>query len=386
MKTYFPLLILWLLLAVSCKQNAVTVSPSADSQVLLNEAVSHRIAYSALLNIEMVDGYALCSIRDPWRSERTVMQYLLVPRDDSSWSEERQRDIEARHGQSCVLRTPLQRMTLTTSCHAWLLSQLGALDKVAVLCDTAYIHADNVRRWMRQRRADGSPMVADGGSAMMPNTEVILSAGSDAVWISPFENTASGAIGMIPVPVIYCADYMETSPLGRADWMKFYGRLVGRGEEADRLFAEVATRYTACIDSTRTAGPMLLAETPYGATWYVPGGNSTSALLYQDAGYTYPWAQDRHAGSLALSKEAVLAQAQPCDLWLVKYEAAEGEISLSQFLAGDEIYGLFKAAQTRQVWGCNTATSDLFDVTPFRPDTLLASLQNMDGKFYQLLQ
>lgn len=385
MRVYSYLLTLLLVLAASCKQKAVTIIPS-DTQPLRSETVSHRIAYSSLLDIELVDDYALCRIRDPWRSERTVMQYLLVPRQDNAWNETRQQEIEAHYGESCVLRTPLERMTVTTACHAWLLSQLGALDKIAVLCDTAYIHADNVRRWMRSCHNDGSPMVADGGSSMMPNAEVILHAQSDALWISPFENTASAAVGMIPVPVIYCADYMETSPLGRAEWMKFYGRLVGRGEQADRLFAEVATRYTACIDTTHAASRTVLAETPYGATWYVPGGNSTSALLYEDAGFAYPWAQDKHAGSLALSKEAVLAQAQSCDLWLMKYEAANGEMTLQQFLAGDEIYSLFKAAQDGEVWGCNTATSDLFDVTPFRPDTLLASLRNMDGNFYQRLR
>lgn len=341
-------------------------------------------AYSELLSIEDYGPYTLCRIRDPWHTEAIVRQYLLVPSAAPDWDEQARQRAEAQLGAVTVLRTPLRRLAITSSCHAWLLHELDAFAAVRVLCDTGYVRAPEVRRLMHAVDAGGQPLVADGGSSMAPNAEVVVASGCDAIWISPFESMALQHLTQLPAEVIYCADYLETSPLGRAEWMRFYGRLVDRAAQADSLFADVADRYNALVRPAAD-GPRLLAEVPYGATWYVPGGCSTSSRLYQHAGYVYPWSDDPHAGSLSLSREAVLARAQDCDLWLIKYEGGPDTLTLDAFLAQHNIYGQFKAAQLGKVWGCNTSTSDLFDVTPFRPDTLLRSLRLMDGRFYQRL-
>lgn len=364
-------------------------------------------AYAELLQMQALDdGLTLCRIIDPWDTAAVVRQYLLVPRADTTWSQADTRldAITADYGDCVVLRTPLRRNTLTNACHAWLLSQLDALENVAVMCDTAYLLADTLRQWVRGQvsNADGTPLPApeDGGSAMSPNTEVMMAAHSDALWIAPYENADMGQLTSLPIPLIYCADNMERHPLGRAEWMRFYGRLVGRTAEADSLFRRIATTYESLTHSDTTnvalprlsadtaashARPTLLAELPYGATWYVPGGRSCSAALYADAGYRYLWDDDVHAGSLALSPEAVLARAQCCDVWVFKYYDPSGDWTLSSLLAQHPIYGQFRATGQGQVWGCNTAHSDFFDITPFRPDTLLRSLRDQNGHFFRRL-
>lgn len=338
--------------------------------------------YTDLLTLQDVEDGTLVRIRDPWHQDQIVAQYLL---HEGELGKEKTTQLEERYGASCVLNTPLHQMAVTSACHAWLLSQLGGLDKVAVLCDTAYIASHEVQAWMRSLRPDGTPRVADGGTAAAPNAEVLMAQGCDAVWVSPMEGMGAGSVSHLPIPIIYCADYMETSPLGRAEWMKFYGRLVGKGKEADALFARIATRYESLTEESGN-GKKLLAELPYGATWYVPGGCSTSALLYQDAGYDYPWANDCHPGSLALSREAVLAQAADCDLWIIKYHAPEGDWSLADLLAQNKAYQHIQATSCGEVWGCNTAVSDFYDVTPFRPDSLLQSLKTKDGAFFHRLR
>lgn len=358
----------------ACRQHASTVTP-LPTAAIHGDSVPV-FTYSQLLRMDDCEGYTVCDIQNPWHTDETLQRYLLVPSADSTWTDALANTLTERYGAMTVVRTPLSRLTLTATCHAWLLSQLHALDHVAVMCDTAYINAANLKQWLHT-----TPELVDGGSSMAPNAEVILSCQSDAIWISPFENMSFGNLMAMSLPIIYCADYLENSPLGRAEWMKLYGRLVGRGAEADVLFAQVAARYEQSV-ATADNGRTLLAELPYGATWYVPGGCSTAALLYQDAGYRYPWADDRHAGSLALSKEAVFAKAHDCDVWLIKHE---GPLTLAQLKQQNPLFAEFKAAREGQVWGCNTAVSDLFDVTPFRPDTLLQSLIDMDGAFYQRL-
>ena len=345
----------------------------------------HTSQYASLLNLhEIEDDYTLVQIFNPWQPSQVEVQYLLVPANDAKWNDVSETKAKENYGDLTILRTPLQRITLTSSCHAYLLDELRALDHISMMCDTGYVMAPSVHRWMH----DG--LAFDGGSSMAPNNEILLAAQTDAVWISPYENASTSTLSHLPLTLIYCADYMETSPLARAEWMRFYGRLVDKGHEADSLFRCIETRYDSLISvshaDTLKARRTLLAELPYGPTWYVPGGCSTSSLLYQDAGYDYLWSQDNHAGSLSLSPEAVLAKAIDCDRWIFKYMNTDGDWTLNDFLAQNPFYGQFKAAKIGEVWGCNTSYSDFFDVTPFRPDILLESLINDDERFFKKLK
>lgn len=380
---HYTLIFIFLLLFSSC------TSMRQEKSDLPHNVCHH----ASLLSMQPTgEGYTLAQILNPWQPTKVEVQYMLVPANDSRWNEETAQKAIEKYGAFTLLRTPLQRITLTAACHAYLLDELRALDHVSVMCDTEYIHSPAVHRWMH----DG--LAFDGGSSMAPNPEVLLAAQTDAVWISPYENASAGNIAHLPLTLIYCADYMETSPLARAEWMRFYGRLVNKGQEADSLFCCISARYdsltslshadtlTCPLPDTLQPQRSLLAELPYGPTWYVPGGQSTSAQLYHDAGYAYPWANDSHAGSLSLSPEAVLAKAADSDRWLFKYMDADGDWTLSDFLAQSPLYSQFRAAQTGNVWGCNTAYSDFFDVTPFRPDILLESLINDDERFFKKLK
>lgn len=348
-----------------------------------NGGIEIQMDYAELLQMKEVGkGRILCRILDPWRSERVMMQYLLVPDDDKDWDEKEEDSYSTKYGESTLLRTPLKRMTITASCHAWLLSQLEALDNIAIMCDTVFVNARNIKEWMRGTKSNGEPQILDAGTTSKPNIEVLVAGNSDAIWISPYENSTLGNLDKLSVPVIYCAEYMETTPLARAEWMKFYGRLVGRAEKSDSLFNAISNRYEKLSNNSEN-GKKILVDLPYGATWYVPGGCSTSARLYEDAGFTYPWATDMHSGSLSLSKEAVLSKAQDCDIWCIRYMDSQKDMTMEDFKNQNVFFEQFKAAQEDNVWGCNTSYSDFFDVTPFRPDSLLNSFIKMDGAFYK---
>lgn len=97
--------------------------------------------------------------------------------------------------------------------------------------------------------------------------------------LSPFENSGGyGRVGKLGVPVIECADYMETSPLGRAEWLRFYGLLVGQEQRGDSLFAQIEKEYLALKDlaAQATSRPTVLSDLKYGSAWYIAGGQSTT--------------------------------------------------------------------------------------------------------------
>lgn len=335
--------------------------------------------YASLLRLHhLSEGVELCRIIDPWHTDKFLAQYLLVA---DTVRELDLSNIELVYGKSLVLRTPLKKLTLTNSCHAYLLHELGASDRIAVICDADYVSYIPIRSMLADQK------ITKGGSSMSPNIETILAAGCDAIWISPFENAAATNVSTLPLPTILCADYMETSPMARAEWMKFYGLLVGCKSQADSLFTLVEERYLSLqkTNNNPSKKKKILTETPYQATWYVPGGNSTKAQLFADAGFDYPWFDDPHSGSVALSQEEVLTRAKDADVWLISY-FADHDYTLSEFLTFNPYYPQFKAAQIGEVYGCNTMATDFYDVTPFRPDILLEELTEHEGRYYKKLR
>ncbi len=372
------LLLLTLLLLTACHTRTPN-EPLAETS-----AATH---YAALLQMQdLADGMTLVRILNPWQTDRTAMQYLLVPEGAAeTLADEKVDEIEEQFGRVQTLTTPVPRQTLTASCYADLFVQLDATQFIGVMCDAEYIHNEQIVKAL----ADGS--IADGGSSMNPNAEVITAAHSEAIWLTPYEAGSQAVISAVlpQLPVIYCADYQENTPLGRAEWMRFFGRLVNRGREADSLFAVVATHMAALADTTRIsegeAGasaikndrPMLLCDLPYGATWYVPGGRSTMSWLYQDAGFRYPWSDDTHGGSLALSMEAVFDRARTADCWIFKYFDPDGDWTSATLRDQNRLFEHIKAMADGNIFGCNTANSDYFEVTPFRPDMMLAEMRHI---------
>lgn len=127
--------------------------------------------------------------------------------------------------------------------------------------------------------------------------------------LSPFENSGGyGKLDEIDIPIIECAEYMEPSPLARAEWLRFYGMLFGCEQKADSLFAVIDSSYCALKDlftSTVNRQPStvnkksVLLDKVTGNVWYVPGGQSTIGQMIQDAGGDYPWGTDEHSGSVS---------------------------------------------------------------------------------------
>jgi iron complex transport system substrate-binding protein len=228
---------------------------------------------------------------------------------------------------------------------------------------------------------------------MNPLVEKIFDAQADAILLSPFENSGGyGRIEDVDIPLIECAEYMEASPLARAEWMRFYGMLYGREREADSLFAVVDSSYHALCQQAREAGKgrSVLVDKQTGSVWYVPGGRSTIGQMLVDAGADYAFAGDDHSGSLALPFETVLERAGESQVWLFRYDSTR-PITLSQLLGEQPGYRQLRPVREQtsafgrqpsdssdgkgqgigRIYGCNVMTSMFYEETPFRPDLLL---------------
>lgn len=340
---------------------------------LLSSCTTHRtsdggqdvtLRHASLLEMAEADSFILVRVKNPWRTNETLATYVLVPRAYDR--------LPQQLPEGTVVRTPLQRTVVTSSVHASLALELRCLPQLVGMTDVDYVVDPQLRACIGKGHGQLRPL----GSSMQPDIEMFRAVGADAVFVSPFENAGHGAIDRLGIPVIECADYMETSPLGRAEWVRFFGRLWGKAEQADSLFQVVERDYTALAEQVgrlRDVRPTVMCDLPMGGTWYEPGGGSTMGIMLRDAGARYLWADRDEAGSLMLNFESVFARGREAQIWLVKY-GAPADATYSSIQRDNAHFTEFNAWKTRKMWGCNTTQVPFYEATPFHPERLLRNL------------
>ena len=326
-----------------------------------NQNSNSLLSHTRLLSLRDSGGVSIAVVADPWAKEKTLATYVLVPDTVPA-------TVQLPEG--TVVHTPLRRAVLTSSIHAALLLHLGVADAIAGMTDTAYVVSSDIRSLLR------SGKVTDVGSSVNPDAERIKQTHADALFLSPMENAGQNNLARLGIPLIQCADYMEVSPLARAEWMRFYGRLFGCADSADSLFREVERAYETLCQKVRTHNsprPTVFCDLPLSGTWYEPGGQSTMGQYLADAGADYLWSDHAESGSLPLDFETVYARAARADFWLVKYGSA-ATLTYDSMLRDDSRFRRFRAWQERRIWSCNSLKVPFYEETPFFPHLLLGEL------------
>ncbi len=347
------LLLLTVLFLCSCGRGTGT-GAGADGDTL-------QLKYAEHITIIRHEGYTEVLLADPWNTGKTLHTYLLLP-DNNKRPE--------HLPQGTVIRTPLKRAVVATSVHCGLIASMGCQKAIVGVCEKQYIHLP----WVQQGCKDGT--VIDCGSGLAPSVEKIIETDADALFLSPFQNSGGyGPVVELGVPIIETADYMETSSLGRAEWMKFYGMLFGAEAQADSILQEVERDYLSLKEKAAAAGKekacqSVLMDKQTGSVWYVPGGNSSIGKMITDACADYGWSDDEHSGSLALPFERILEKAGDATVWLFRYNAPQ-PITYASLLSEHHGYNQFKPFREKRAYGCNTATSTFYEDTPFHPNLLL---------------
>lgn len=323
-----------------------------------------RMEYSRLLTIVEHEDCREVKIANPWKPGQTLHTYLLVPRGAGSDDREQWRK---RWPEATVVKVPLRKAVSFTTVHASLMVELGHADVVSGLADTRYVKNDVLR--LRLKRGQ----TADVGDGMNPDVERIVDLSPDVALVSPFENSGGyGKLDKTGIALLECADYMEPTPLGRAEWIRLYGMLVGEEPKADSLFRQVKTQYNDLAQWARGQKdcPTVMMDKMTGTTWYVPGGRSTLGQMLKDAHMRYVYADDTTSGSVPLSVEKAIDMGIHADLWLLRYSGPE----LDYAALGKEngAYRQLPPYQHGQCYGCSTDRSLFYEQTPFHPERLLA--------------
>ena len=403
MKTRY---LLWALLALaitSC-QGGKTVAGDGDG----GDTV--KMKYAQLLTIVKHGGecgehngeyaeyngeYAEVTIANPWKEGTLLHRYILVPKGEEGNKTVARLAMQRSAGARCVtdtVRTPVENSAVFTSPHCQLLYELGCGQAIRGVCDLDYINIPDVKKRAASAGNHGfSSAIADCGSSMAPDIERIIALKPETILVSPFENSGGyGKLDKLHIPLIEVADYMETSPLGRAEWMKFYGMLFEKSDakdskteissskasifqsKADSLFAKIEKEYLNLKAAAKKlpAGLSVLTERKTGSVWYVPGGQSTIGILLKDANARYIFSEDQHSGSLAMSPEQILAKAKNIDVWAFKYFGGK-PLSRSQLLQEYAGYKSLAAFGSSRIYQVDTSREPYFEITSFHPEVLL---------------
>lgn len=357
MKQLLVSFVLLLSIVSSCGRNSRPVGEKGDTLYL---------QYARQLTMVKYKGYTEVSLADPWHKGKILHRYLLIPR-----GREGERVLKKIHtSDGTVVRIPITRSVVFTTVHCSLLADLGVKNAVKGVCDLQYI----LLPWV-EKNGKPAPGIVDCGNSMNADVEKIIDLRPQAILLSPFENSGGyGKLDEIHIPVIECADYMESTPLGRAEWMKFYGLLFGREQQADSLFLQVCKQYHQLQAQARhmRTHPKVITELKTGGVWYVPGGSSYVGQMIADAGAHYAFSSDKSEGSLSLTFEKVLDEAGDADIWLYKYN--NHPCNLKELLSGYTGYQQMKAFKDKQVYGADCARVPFYEESGFHPERVLRDM------------
>ena len=396
--------------------------------------------------------YAEVNVANPWKAGTLLHRYILIPKGKEGDETVTRLALQRTSGMGCTtdtVRTPVERSAVFIAPHCQLMYELGCQQAIRGVCDLNYINISDVRKRAASAgkassekassgkassgkassgkassgkassgNASAQNSIVDCGSSMAPDIERIIALKPEAILVSPFENSGGyGKLDKLHIPIIEAADYMESSPLGRAEWMKFYGMLFGKDKNisttaagkaseaavgkaseaaagkaseatagkaseatlpascelrADSLFAQIEKEY---LKLKAEAGKLpkglsILTERKTGNVWYVPGGQSTIGILLKDANARYIFSDDKHSGSLPMSPEQILAKGSQVDVWAFKYFGG-APLSQVQLLQEYDGYKALAAFSRGNIYQVDTSTVPYFELTSFHPELLL---------------
>ena len=374
MRIFLTLFIVVAFLA-SCKGSHASSSAEGEGEVL-------PMKYAENLTVREFPDFTEVTVRNPWDTLKTLQKYILVERDSA---------MPAGLPEGTIIKVPVTSALVYSTVHNSLITELGAIDAIGGICNSKYVNGKE----LQARLASGR--IVDCGVSLSPDLEKIIKLKPQVIMLSPFENNDKYAkVGELGIPIIECADYMETSPLGRAEWVRFYGMLFGKQDVADKMFAETESNYLKLkqIANGLAIKPKVIIDQRYGQVWNVPGGVSTMGRLIEDAGGINPFASYERSGSVPLAPEKVLAEAHDADVWFVRYNQ-EKDKSLRELGNDAPVNSQFKAFKDGRVYGCNTRYVNFYEETPFHPDLILEDMVHLmhpelsssaPARYYSLMQ
>ncbi len=338
----------------------------ADGVVTANKVPG--VTYASGLSVEKTEGgITLLQVAAPWPDAQKAFRYALVPKELAATVTLNRDEYDV------IISVPVESVVVTSTTHIPALEALGVLDRLVGFPETRYISSPAAR----ERIGEGH--IKDLGSNESINTEMVLELQPELVvgFAVGERNKAYDLLQRSSIPVVYNGDWTEESPLGKAEWIKFFAPFFGLEQKADSLFRDIEVNYMEAMELAENSEdfPTVLSGALYKDIWYLPGGSSWAARFLEDANAAYLWNDNGDIGSLSLSVEHVLERGADADYWISPSQYT----SYAEMEQANRHYRQFKAFRDQKVYTfarTRGATGGYlyYELGPSRPDLVLRDL------------
>ena len=321
------------------------------------------IEYAKGFTIHKEEEYTKVVINNPWgNGSKPYETYYLYKSDNT----------DLPHG-GVKIKTPISTIVINTFSYFEFLKQIDELDRVVGVSDAQRVYNPHILEKLAKGETE------DLGDPFNPNLEKSLMLRADAVVTSAYaqQDTYNERLKNTGVPIIYSLEWMEETPLARAEWIKLIAEFFDKSELAAEVFDGIKERYIAnkeLVKNIDSNAPSILAGDNFQDTWYLPGGGSFNATLFKDAGIDYFYKNDKQQGSIGLDIETILTQFATADIWF----GCEAD-SYKELENKDRKYMLLDAVKNKRVYSNRNRTTpeggnDYFEGAVANPDLLLRDL------------
>jgi len=325
------------------------------------------VTYAKGFDITSTEHFKILTIKNPWPKAEKEFRYALVDREALLTTNINKDEFDG------IIATPVKSIIVTSTTHIPALELLGVEQALIGFPGTNYISSPKTRALIE------SEHIRELGKNEGINTEVLLELQPEVVVGFGIDgnNKTFETIKKSGISVIYNGDWIETSPLAKAEWIKCFGALFNKTKESDSIFNNITKEYNRAkrLAAKVKNKPSILSGALHKDVWYLPSGTSPEAQLLKDANVNYLWQNVSGEGSLALSFEAVFSKAKNADIWL----SPSYYNSLEALKKANEHYTQFNAFKNKSIYSFVNTTGATGGVTYYeegtaRPDLVLKDL------------
>lgn len=339
---------------------AVTASPSRNAQT------QAELRHAKAFTVEYHDTYKVVTVLQPWRDAGTTFTYILVQRGIPP---------PVYPGEAKVIEIPVESIASLSTTHLPYWDELNRLDSLTAIGNAIYVNTPGVS----ERLQAGKIQAVGNGPDV--NLELLLSLQPDIVTTTALGNTKKDDYLLLQdkgFKIVIVSDFMEETPLGRAEWVKFMALFTNQEAQAEEVFTGIEKRYQEFQTLTQNASdcPTVVQGYEINGTWHMPGGKSYQAAYIHDARGCYLWAEDDSTGRIPLSFEAVYEKAVDAEFW---FNQSASWQTAADVLAADARYDKFTAFTKGHSYNNNarlnaTGGNDYNESGHANPDLVLADL------------
>lgn len=348
---------LFLIFAVSCKKKE-------ENHIVSKSKVQNSVQYAKGFEIYKYEDFSIVKVSNPWPNTKEAFTYILHKKGVS---------IPDSLKKFTQIQVPIKSVVVTSTTHIPSLEMLEVENTLVGFPNTDYVSSGKTRALIDAKK------VKEIGLNQNLNTEVVIDLQPEVIvgFSIDDNNKDYSNLQKSGLKVVYNGDWTEQSPLGKAEWIKFFGALYDLDEKANTEFEKIKKEYKSAMAlvNTTKSFPTVFSGAIYQDQWYLPGGKSWSALFLKDAGAKYLWDETSETGSLSLSFETVLEKAENADFWIGPAQFN----SLKEMADANPNYKYFKAFKNQKVYSFSNKKGKTggvlyYELAPNRPDLILKDL------------